>query len=145
MTITIPQPIRVKTGDLATLPSRYRQAARNASDCLPIEGDEPVRIEVYRTEDVRRIVEEVWRWPCTLAAVTRSDDRHRVQVIMELLRKKKPRWPYVSYWADTIEELVEVEQHDGGEFSVINHGDGWHRIIAAVELGLPTIEIMYLT
>lgn len=146
MTVQLPKPVKVRRGSLEVLPRRYRKAAENASDCLPIEGDEPVRIEVYKTEDIRLLVEKVWHWSATLSDLDparKQDDIARVMVIMKLLRDGAARWPYVSYWADTFEELWETEDDDG-EVSVPNHGDGWHRIIAAVELGLPTIEIMFL-
>lgn len=72
-----------------------------------------------------------------------EEDRERVQTIIDLQRSGKPIWPYVSYWALDFQELAEVQTEDDG-VSVLNHGDGWHRTIAAVEQKREQIEIIFL-
>jgi hypothetical protein len=145
MTSTIPKPIGVREAYISELPKHYRKAAQEAINSYGgvITGDEEARIETYRTEDIRHLVEDVWDWPVTLARLEASPyskaDAGRVRDIMGLIGRGKPRWPYVSYEAEDMNELAGVN-----DFGPINHGDGWHRIIAAVELGLPTIEVMFL-
>lgn len=122
------------------LPESYLDALENASDCVNLAACvTKVRVETYRTSDVRNFVQNVWRWPCALEDITNKSDRNRVRAIMELIPKEGV-WPYVSHWADDLEELAE---RDEDADSPMNHGDGWHRIIAQCELQLPTIEFLY--
>lgn len=43
---------------------------------------------------------------------------------------------------ENVGELTEVEDSEDGGI-VLNDGDGWHQIIAAVELNFPVIEIIF--
>ncbi len=61
----------------------------------------------------------------------------------ELQNPAEGVWPYVSYWAGDMEGLMETTQEDD-YLSVPNHGDGWHRVVACIELGLPTVDILFI-
>lgn len=140
----LPKPVKIQTTDLIKIPGYYTQAAMQASDCITIEGDEPVRIETYKTKEIAHLVETIWKWPASLTKLKcHPDDVQRVKKIISLIEGGSPQWPYVSYWADTFTELWDTDEYEG-ETSVLNHGDGWHRIIAAAELKLPTIPILFL-
>ncbi len=142
MTTEVCKPIKTRRTRYHRLSQAYQLAVANASDCLAVGGNCRVRIETYATADIRRIVEDVWQWTATLAAIDDRNDRARVRKIMALI-PTDGAWPYVSYWAGDMEELMETTQEDG-YLSVPNHGDGWHRIIACIELGLPTIDVLFL-
>src|SRR4051812_29114457 len=122
VTTTIPSPIAVRKTSLDALPGHYAEAADKASCHISFAGNEPVRIETYDTQDIRRLVEETWGWSCTIHALKnpkydKAKDVERTQVIVDLLKAGEPQWPYVSYWADDIEQLAET-QDDDGEISV---------------------------
>ena len=133
------KPIKARTVKYARLSEAYQEAVQKSPGTVP--AGYSIRIETYRTKDIRYLIEKVWRWPATLVDLTLSDDRRRVRTIMRLI-PKEGQWPYVSYYADDMEELMETAQEDG-PLGVPNHGDGWHRIIAAVELKLPTIDVVF--
>jgi len=139
--ITVFKPIKVRRSKLCRLSQRYQNAVGNAWECLGIDGDCKVRIETYATADVSALL-EIWQWPATLAGIDDKSDRARVRKIMSLIRTEGA-WPYVSYWTDDMEGLMETTQEDD-YVSVPNHGDGWHRIVACIELGLPTIDILFI-
>ena len=152
------KPIKVVRSSVKQLLEQYRQAVENASDCLEVHDADRVRIETYKTEDIRYLVETIWGWAATMAEIRPHFHREypdnpnvenyirqeqaRVRKIKRLI-PTKGAWPYVSYWAPDMEELMETTLEPNGEISVPNHGDGWHRVIAAIELGLPTIDVVF--
>jgi hypothetical protein len=62
-------------------------------------------------------------------------ERARFKVILDAHRRGEPAWPYVSTFAHTWEELQAPEAE--------NHGDGFHRVVAAAALELPRLDIIY--
>ena len=144
MIATAFKPVKVRRAKLCRLSQQYQDAVDNAWECMGIAGDCKVRIETYATADIRALL-DIWQWPATLAGLKgrdSKDDRARVRKIMALIRTEGA-WPYVSYWTGDMEGLMETTQEDD-YVSVPNHGDGWHRIVACIELGLPTIDILFL-
>lgn len=151
------KPIKVVRVKITKLDPNYYKALHEASDCLEVDDSRTVRIETYKTDDLRWMLEEVWKWSATIQQIqdgpgpdkwtpeaiqgAKQDDIARVRKIMRLI-PKEGRWPYVSYWAHTMKELLEVDTTETGEIFT-NHGAGWHRIIAAIELGLPTVDILF--
>ena len=164
LAVDIP-PVKTRKLHFKQLPKTHRLAIKEAGEgelmydrnCEYNENFY-VRVETYRTEDIRELVEEVWEWRCTLKTLTArwpnnwkdkkawkrsvARDRVRVRIIMKQIPKDGV-WPYVSYWAANMLELQHVEIIEDDCVDVVNHGDGWHRIIAAIELNLPTIDIVY--
>lgn len=88
---------------------------------------------VYRSEDVKKLISEVWGWPVSLNDLD-NHDRDRVVKIMDLI-PIEGQWPYLACG-----DLLESDPDDGPA----GHVDGWHRCIAAFELGLPTIDICFI-
>ncbi len=146
MLATTFKPIKIRRARYDRLAKRYQAAIDACSDyssaCLMCDGDWKVRIETYDTADMRQLFEEVWHWDATLADISDSSDRARVRKIMALIPAEGV-WPYVSYWAGDMEGLMETTQEDD-YLSVPNHGDGWHRVVACIELGLPTVDILFI-
>ena len=135
------KPVKVRRYRYGQLSDRLHDAL-NAANCLHVDGRSKVRIETYATADIRRLFEEIWQWGATLADIDDKSDRARVRKIMALIPVEGV-WPYVSYWAGDMEGLTETTQEDD-YLSVPNHGDGWHRVVACIELGLPTIDILFI-
>ncbi len=144
MTIIDP-PLSVRRRLVRSVSELYRAALDECEwidvDRLASDGVR-VRIETYPIDTVCHLVEDVWQWQCAIADLDEGD-KLRVKRIMEAI-KKDGAWPYVSYWARDMEELTETTVEDTGEISVPNHGDGWHRIIANVELNRLTMEVLFL-
>lgn len=106
------------------------------------DTDQRIRIETYKTKDIAKLVKYVWQWNISLNDLDLESDKKRVKIIMDKI-PKEGKWPYISHWARDMEGLMEVDEQPNGEISVPNHGDGWHRIIAHIELKLPTIDIVF--
>lgn len=144
-----PTPISIQRKQLDELPSYCTDAIEEANRQMvePVPYNHMVRLERYATQDIKRLVEEVWQWNCTLTPMMRPDDRSRVELIIKQIQNNEPHWPYVSYWTDNMEGLMAIEYYDPDDEtdrSVANHGDGWHRLIAAVELNLPEVEFLFI-
>jgi len=136
-----PKPLKIKTDNVDAFPKCYYKAMETAAP-LRYDVDIIVRVETYRTKEIVSLFETIFEWPMKLVDIEDKHDKRRVEKIIKLIKSGKPIWPYVSYWADTLEELMEVTQ-EYNEISVPNHGDGWHRLIAANELKLKTVDILF--
>lgn len=138
-------PVKVQQFKWNNLPLICRKAIPLATDCISMEDwkRHNYRIETYNTSDVVAMVRDIWGWNVTSADCTHTNDRERISKIKRLI-PVEGQWPYISYWARDIEELLEVDSETDGTKSFNNHGDGWHRVIAANELNLPTIDIVFV-
>ncbi len=144
MMTTIYKPLKTKIVCFDDLSEQYQAAIEEA---VTMGGTEPsvhidrVRIETYRAKDIQHLVEGIWQWDTTLDDL-KGDDLERVNYIIKVA-PKEGFWPYISYHAADIEELAKVEVEEDGHRIVLNHGDGWHRLIAAFVLGQRTIDIVF--
>jgi len=150
------KPTKVVEANVKDLPKRYYQSLAAASDGNDLTQCQRVRIETYKRKDIQALL-KTWDWPDSLADITEEldqGDRDRITKIMKAI-PTEGAWPYVSYWAEDMDELatVEVENYtywiddekfEEEEISVPNHGDGWHRLVAQLELKKRTFEIMFL-
>lgn len=145
-------PICVKYLKVDDLSPNYKKAIQVALQRWQWVTD--VRVETYTAADIEKLVGDVWDWPVYLDSVDRPEDRQAVRCIMNRI-KKEGVWPYVSFRARDMQELMEVDIQPGiisgaigqdcdTDVSVLNHGDGWHRIIAQMELKCPTIDILFV-
>lgn len=145
MTSTTPKSIKVRRTTYGELPETHRKAI----DLAMVEhgtatDDVPVVVETYRLSAfVTKVFCQRFKWTASLDECSNKNDRRRIQKIMSLL-ETEGQWPYVSYFASDIDELMTVIEEDDDEISVPNHGDGWHRAIAALEAGLSTIDVVFL-
>jgi hypothetical protein len=129
---------------LEDLPQHYIDAVGEASViCDDDYIANYVIIKTYRTKDIQRMVEKVWGWTCRIDRRLQPHDAERVCLIARRWQMGEPRWPYISLFASTMKELMKTEKEDNGDISVPNHGDGWHRLIAAVAEKKPTVEILF--
>ena len=140
----------------------YQKALYKASDCLEkehIEGSR-YRLETHTARAVKDLLAH-WQWSASIAELKEKsqklraehlfgwtdhlqDDIRRVKRIMSLIQRTHIRWPYVSYWADSMEALwTDVFKNDVGEIEVMGHGDGWHRLIAGLELGRRNFNFLF--
>ena len=132
------EPLKQQKLRYSELPETHQNAIEEANQKLHFGQSGIVEVETYKTTDIKTMVEEVWKWDCTLETIhgpNASDNIRRVKKIMELI-PKEGAWPYVS-------KNIRPLQH-ADILSVPSHGDGWHRIIAHVELGLSTIDIVFV-
>jgi len=139
-----PKPVTTTCTTFGQLPEHFKEAVYEATSHFlqAVPDDWLVRVERYRTSDIQRVIEKAWHWQCHIDAIA-GDDRVRVQNIIDQIQDGDPVWPYVSYWAADMDELMRTEGEDD-EFIVPNHGDGWHRIIANVELQFPHIDVLFI-
>lgn len=139
----LPKLLKTKRGDISKFPHWYREVLRESPGNLPAD-DVILEVKTYHTKDVIHAFENIFEWRMTLAKMDDEREAKRIKTIMELIRSGKPAWPYVSYWVDNLRELFTVEKEPNGEISVPNHGDGWHRLIAANELKRKTVDILFI-
>lgn len=94
------------------------------------------RIPTYRVLSVFRR----WGWATSLAEL-KSQLKKNPHLKGEITRVKKilrlKRWPYIVTWsdADTFDEWAKSSE---------NHGDGWHRAIAAGERGELYMDFVFM-
>ena len=117
--------------------------------CPSLDYVEVARIETYPMTEVVSLVKGVWKWPVTIQEMRLKGKGYipeidRVEKIMSLIKSGEEVWPYISYWADDMDQLKEVMVEDTNEISVMNHGDGWHRIIANIELNNLTMDFLFV-
>ena len=140
-------PISVQRKPLNELPPYCDDAVEEANRQMvePVPYDYMVRLERYRIQDIIHLMENVWKWSSRFTLTMDADDRERIQAIINKIKEGAPAWPYVSYFTDSMDGLMEMEQEDDEDGpSVVNHGDGWHRLVAAVELGLDVVEFLFI-
>jgi hypothetical protein len=145
----LPRPVKTIRTTIGKLSESLQNCVNSASDCLEVHSSDKVRIETYYTKDIQKLFSNLFKWSTTLkemklkieAGRVYADDIKRVRKIIRKIRHEGA-WPYVSYWADDMEELFTVVEDT--EICVPNHGDGWHRLIANVELKSPTFDILFL-
>jgi hypothetical protein len=94
-----------------------------------------VRNFVYRSETVSpEKLKAAWRaWGWTGQAQHPSDAA-RIRRIQRLRRAGKGTWPYIVGGGATFEEWASDD---------MNHGDGYHRVLASVNKGEP-VEFLFL-
>jgi hypothetical protein len=113
-----------------------RQEWRRKQDRRPLpQGNVTCRIETFATADMFALFGVSFGWETSYDCLG-AEYRKRINKIARII-PIKGQWPYVSYWAKNIKELL----NDGGE--CIAHGDGFHRVLAAKKLGLPTIDVLF--
>lgn len=105
--------------------------------------DLKLRIETFLAKDIRHWIGNVWGWSTTINEMKFKDDRDRTRRIIKKA-KRDGFWPYVSHWTSSRKELLETTLEDDGHRSAFNHGDGWHRIVAQLEAGAPTIDVVFI-
>lgn len=159
----LPEPIRRWSMFYKDLPQTHAQAIKlkldeyEDSKYTPSYLDSRVWIETYSVDVMKNLIGDVWKWSTSIdqlkyrksKQLTDADKNYyqneisRVRKIMRLI-PVHGQWPYISHWAKNLQELYETTLEPTGEFSIPNHGDGWHRCIAAFELKLPTIDIVFV-
>jgi len=142
-------PLQTKEVPYNDLPNHYKEAIKICTDCADFDaiGTETngiVQIETYSAETVRALLNH-WGWDDSIKSLTHSDDIERVQTIMDRIKKTGERYPYVSYWAPCREDLCEIELESDGDWYFRNHGDGWHRLVATLEMEYPTMDFIFLS
>lgn len=153
------KPVLIKRATLDTLPDWYRDAVQEAlkSTGLSLDDFSPkVRVETFKMSDIVRIFSGIFHWPMTIKEIKErsrttseagvaSNKKHIAQVdkIIKTIQQPQPPWPYISFRAEDIKELQEVDDY-GNYISVPNHGDGWHRLVALNTMKFARADILFM-